>query len=636
MPDYEFTDEQRAILGHDGTLSARVLAGPGTGKSATMIAMLEQMAGDIERKVKLLTFTRAATAELAGEVATHGLDGIKPSTLHAFAIAVLMRNPGCADFPEPFRLADDWEGRYVVEGGLAKRIGCPVPQIRKLIAEMSANWWSLRTDVKPEITSEQRARFNGAWQQHRKVYGYTLLAEPPYRLLHALQDHPTGLQGVEWDMLIVDEYQDLNACDLRVLLKLAERGASIIGVGDDDQSIYSFRKATPDGIRDFLTDYPTAQNYPLTINHRCGRNIIDWANHVIQGDPNRPAKQALICTAEAPDGEVALLSYEDNEQEAVGVGKLVNHLVNDEGLAPEDVLVLLRSMGAGQLPQTLKAAIENHGIAVADANEIAELLALDQNRLVLACLRLLVNRADALAWATIVHLTYGVGPSFTEKVYASAVEQRETFGVALIRLHAARYPDGPAASRARAQAEVAVVLTWLDANTPPDERPADGWGGWIAEMTDVAGHAQVTERLAEYLHLIDDALDDDIGLSAYLGQIAPVGKDIATAQTGSVRIMSMSASKGLTVEATVVVAAERGIMPLGKSDIDDAEERRLLFVAMTRSKKYLYCTWARQRWDSTAWIGAANVGGKRTPSVFFGGGPVTSQDGNGYASAKWQ
>ena len=125
----------------------------------------------------------------------------------------------------------------------------------------------------------------GGWQEHRQIMGYALLSELPYALRIALRDHP-DLDGVDYRVLVVDRYQDLNACDLDVLQRLA-RGCTIIAAGDDDQSIYSFRKAHPQGIREFLEDYPGAADYPLTITRRCARSIVNWANYVIQGDPDR-------------------------------------------------------------------------------------------------------------------------------------------------------------------------------------------------------------------------------------------------------------------------------------------------------------------------------------------------------------
>jgi DNA helicase-2/ATP-dependent DNA helicase PcrA len=330
MP-FDPTPEQAAILGHDLQRHARVLAGPGTGKSATVVALLEQvLSGPRPPRVKLLTFTRAATGELAQRVAEHPAAATqRPSTIHSFAISVLMRNRGAGGFPEPLRIADDWEQSEVINPDLARRIGVTKPFLqRQLIPEMASGWERLDPLNFPEVDAALRARFLNAWHEHQRIFGYTMLAELPYRLREALRDHP-DLQGVDYELLIVDEYQDLNACDLEVLKLVAERGCKIIGTGDDDQSIYGFRWAAPEGIRRFLEDYENASDYPLTLTQRCGRRIVEWANYVIQGDGERPRGRKLRCVDGAADGTVALLSFGNQAAEAEGIAELVEHLIRE-------------------------------------------------------------------------------------------------------------------------------------------------------------------------------------------------------------------------------------------------------------------------------------------------------------------
>lgn len=274
MADFIPTPEQQAILNHDPGRHARVLAGPGTGKSAILVALANRLlAEDAERRVKLLTFTRAATGELARRVSEHPAAATeRPSTIHSFAISVLLRNPGAGDLPQPLRIADNWEYENIVRPTLARRAGVRVTQLDRLVREMAANWESLRPDRDVTVGGAERARFLGAWNEQRRILGYTLLAELPYALREALQNHP-NVMGVDYEVFIVDEYQDLNACDLEVLRLIAERGCSIIAAGDDDQSIYSFRRAAPEGIRRFPQDYPGCADYPLSITRRSARRI---------------------------------------------------------------------------------------------------------------------------------------------------------------------------------------------------------------------------------------------------------------------------------------------------------------------------------------------------------------------------
>src|SRR6266851_1094792 len=139
------TPEQTVILGHGVDRHARVLAGPGTGKSATLVALVNQLlSGNPAPRLKLLTFTRAATGELAKKVSEHPAAAAeRPSTIHSFAISVLLRNPGTGDFPQPLRIADGWEDDQIVRPTLARRADVRVTRLKNLFREMAANWESL-------------------------------------------------------------------------------------------------------------------------------------------------------------------------------------------------------------------------------------------------------------------------------------------------------------------------------------------------------------------------------------------------------------------------------------------------------------------------------------------------------------
>lgn len=635
MPDFTPTPEQLALLAHDARRHARVLAGPGTGKSATLVALVDRLVlGDPAPRVRLLTFTRAATGELAKKVSAHPAAAAeRPSTIHSFAISTLLRNPGAGDFPEPLRIADSWEYKNIVRVTLARRAGVTVSMLDDLVKEMAANWQSLRPDQDPGVDQDTRARFLGAWNEHRRVYGYTLLDELPYALRRALADHP-DLQGVDYDILVVDEYQDLNACDLEVLALVAGRGCAIIGAGDDDQSIYGFRRAAPEGIRRFPEDYPGAADYALSVTQRCGRRIIDWASYVIAGDPDRPAERPRLTSAVgSPDGDVALLAFRGQVAEARGVASIIQGLVQNDGLQPSDVLVMLRSDWQGQFSNPIRERLGEMGIPCSDPNVVDRMLEESGNRRLLEAGRLLSNREDAIAWASLLAQTDGIGARFLDYVYERARERRCQFGQALLDAHGAGYPDGPGGSARRANTLVTGVLGWLDDHPLPDE-PEERWGRWII---DAAGGEVVpapSDALAELLLELDGMGEPGQGLGAYISQVGPLGKDLHQSHGEGVRIMSMGASKGLTVRAAIIAAAEEGLVP--RPDCDLGEERRLLYVAMTRAKEFLYCTWARRRRGPTARAGASRVGTMRHHSTFLDGGPVRSEDGATYLAARFR
>lgn len=625
MP-YRPTREQQAMLAHNVDRHARVLAGPGTGKSATLVALVDQLlAGNPAPRLKLLTFTRAATAELAKKVSDHPAAAAeRPSTIHSFSISVLLRNPGTGDFPQPLRVADKWEEHQIVHPTLAHRINVRVNHLDNLIREMAANWEFLEPRVHPRVDPAERARFVGAWNEHRQIYGYTLLAELPFALRQALRDH-ADLEGVQYNVLIVDEYQDLNACDLEVLHLIADRGCSIIAAGDDDQSIYSFRYAAPEGIRRFPEDYPGSMLYPLSVTQRCGRSIIDWATYVIAGDPDRPHdRPALTCADGSPDGEVALLAFPGEITEAQGIATLIQQLIERDEVQAEDILVLLRGDHNGTFSGPIKRALDDLGIAYSDPDAVERMLAEPANRRMLAAFRLLVHERDSLAWASLLLLTPGIGQVFCDYIYERARVARVQFGEALFAAYEANFPDAPRSGN-KAKALMQVVTAWLAAHPAPEEKPEDGWGHWMVET---AGDDVVPEPSAacvELLYALDSLVEERQGFDRFMSQITPLGKDRALAESNGVRIMTMVGSKGLTVRATIIAGLDDGIVP--RPDADLGEERRLLYVAMTRAKEFLFCTWAGQRRGPTARAGRARVRLRRQHCHFFVGGPVQSQDG---------
>jgi superfamily I DNA/RNA helicase len=155
------TPEQEAFIAHDVTGCARLLAGPGTGKSAAVIRLILGAAADQQRIGRLLTFTRAATNELKEKVAEHPEALATPNTVHSFSISTLLSNPGASGLPEPIRIADDWEWKELIREHLKALVGCSVRLIERARQEMASNWESLEPSEDPELPEDVRNRFAG-------------------------------------------------------------------------------------------------------------------------------------------------------------------------------------------------------------------------------------------------------------------------------------------------------------------------------------------------------------------------------------------------------------------------------------------------------------------------------------------
>jgi DNA helicase-2/ATP-dependent DNA helicase PcrA len=407
---------------------------------------------------------------------------------------------------------------------------------------------------------------------------------------------------------------------------IADRGCRVIAAGDDDQSIYSRRRAAPEGIRRFPKDYRDASDYPLSVTQRCGSHIIRWASYVIEGDPDRPTKSRLTPARGSPAGHVALLSFADEKAEAKGIAELIQRLVQDQNVPPSEILVLLRGDHNGMFSKPIKAELKKLSIGYSDPDFVTRVLATPPNRKMVEVFRLLVHREDSIAWASLLSLTQGVGDTFLDYVYEWARTERTTFGKALLEAYEGGFAGGPKAPSERARAMIASILKWVESHpVPEDDEPSFGWGRWITETAGGPLVPPPSEDLAKVLLSLDELAESGQELGRYLGQIAPLGKDLALAESEGVRIMTMGGAKGLTVEATIIAALEEGIVPRPNADL--GEERRLLYVAMTRARRFVFGTWARRRRGPTARAGAKRVALHRQHSTFLDGGPVESEDG---------
>ena len=238
-----------------------------------------------------------------------------------------------------------------------------------------------------------------------------------------------------------------------------------------------------------------------------------------------------------------------------------------------------------------------------------------------------------MAWAGLLTLEERDRARVLQVDLRPAVAANASFAEALLAAHAEGFPDAPAASRTRATAAVQQALDWLERQELPEEAPDTGWGAWIVDALRGDPTAEMSDELAGILTGVDEVVEPGVGLGRYLGQVQPLARDQAATQAGGVRFMSMNMSKGLTVEAAIVVAAEEGVIP--RPDADVAEERRLLYVAMTRARRFHFVTWARRRTGPTARAGAPNVRERRTETRFLRNGPVRTQDGQPYIDDRW-
>lgn len=633
----DWTGEQLALLAHPIDRHGCVLAGPGTGKSTTVLTLATRLLdANGPTSIRVTTFTRAAAAELALRAVEEGHE-LEPGTVHSFALALLMGNPTVSDLPRPLRIPDSWEGKELVQSDIARRlrgrgfIGTRRSTVERLEREMAARWESLDPELEllSEVSPELRNAYLGVWAEHRTVFGYSLFAEMPLKAAEALEDHPDlELHGLQ--LLIVDEYQDLNRCEIYMLQALTRFGVHVLGVGDDDQSIYSFRMADPAGIRQFGDDFERSLNYSLSVSQRCGVNVLTPARVLIETAQVRAPKPPLTPRERNLAGEFEYLSFRNQDHERDGVARLVAHLIGRRGLRPSEIVIMLRADHNGVWSGPLRQTLNKRGIPAVDVEQALAPLAEVTTRSALAIARLAVHREDSLAWWSLLRTTWGISEEFESAVTDESIARRERFAQRLARVAMDPPVGAPENSVKRAIALIQNVNAFLDGvDVEGVVASAQGWAPWLLETAKSFG-IEVSQEFVDLALNVGQVTPQEHGLAHFLNQLEPVTKDLALQVEGAA-IMSMSRSKGLTRRAAITMGVENGVIPSPRSP-DVEEERRLLYVAMTRAKEFCYLTMATRRTGPTAFTGSGGAPQRasRGRSPFFSATPIGPRDGESF------
>jgi len=429
--DDKLTSEQRVAASHVGS-HACLLAGPGTGKTLVLtrrvLYLISQHNTD-PGDILALTFTRAAAKELKQRITSelgNEAGNLTISTLHSFALKTLLQQGAGRWLPDPIRIADDWEERYIIEEDMKSILNLSdVREARNKLKRLSADWEQLTADEADYRNPDPS--FYGAWQEHRKIFGYTLRAELVYQLKHSLEEDIVRLNQLQ-KYILVDEYQDLNPCDLAIIKGLATAGAELYVAGDDDQSIYGFRFADPEGIRRFPKEYDPAKLLTLQVCRRCGSQILALANYVAEQDPRRATK-ILNPAVDAQAGEVRILNFANQCEEAESIAKICQWLIQKQNIPPEEILILLRGDRNHAFSKTIRMGLEAIKIPVGVVANPLECLDQDDGRIFLSILRLVANEQDHLAWRTLFQKrkNNGFGQVRLEKMYNLAHSRGENF-----------------------------------------------------------------------------------------------------------------------------------------------------------------------------------------------------------------
>jgi DNA helicase-2/ATP-dependent DNA helicase PcrA len=636
--DDDLLPEQRTAASYEGT-HARLLAGPGTGKTLSLTRricyLIENRHVEPER-IMALTFTRAAAYVLRQRVTEElGQDRIpRISTIHSFSLRQLLRNSRLITaLPQPLRIADDWEERNIITEDLKAMLGLArIEDIRHLFNLLSADWQTLTAEEEHWEDRFANPAFLGAWREHRECYGYVLRSELVYQLKRALEQYGDFQLETPLQYLLVDEYQDLNRCDLAVVAAIGNRGTEVYVAGDDDQSIYGFRKAHPAGIRRFIIDYHGARDMTLSICKRCDRDILNIGLFVARQDYERIDKP-IHPEEGRGTGEVALLRFRDQIAEAGAITEICRHLLDRHGLQAHEILILLRSDNKGMLSTVIRDHLESAGIPVAPTTAENDPLNEFSGRQVLAILRMIANPVDHLAWRTLLQLRSNlIGPASIQTLYRLANTQGFRFSQAVQRVtEDTSLMASPYGRRVQHEVEeIQSILGDLDGEeivtvgTDAVRSTIEAVVNRIVEGED--DRQRVPEELNRLIELLEP-----ISVADFVRGIEVSSESIEQEiEIDKVNILTMHKAKGLTAEAVIVMAAEDEYIPGRAEGEEIGDERRLLYVSLTRARHYLSITYCDRRTGRQRHTGRTSGNQRRTLTRFLQDAPIRPQGGIEY------
>lgn len=609
--DNELSPEQREAACHTGG-HARLLAGPGTGKTRTLtqhICFLVEEKGISPEKIRAISFTRATAGELHQRISSVLSENQVPvvSTLHSFALSELLtKATNVNDIIFPLRFADDWEESHIIYEDIKEMIGMTKDDVKHLFQLLSSNWESL--DIEKEdwetLFHTRNPQFIGAWQEHRRIYGYTLRSEIVYQLKKAMdQSGSTYFKG-DFDYIIVDEYQDFNKCDLSIFNHLAATGAELYVAGDDDQSIYGFRKAHPEGIRRFPLEYRGSVDYKLSVCMRCSKKILFLGLFVAKQDFERIDKD-LKTPPNSKEGVVKILRFANQNEEASEIAKLCSYLIEFKGLKATDILILLKSDQNNAFSEIISKKLIDVGVPATklENQKLNNLSA----RSLLNFLRLYLYEYDSLSWrALLSEWCDRIGSQSIASIYNVARNNTCTFAEAIYKII-----DDPelASSNIRNQlvSQILRINYVLDRiNNKIEAFQFSGNSAFISSIEPIVYVILVAEELefddevyynviTFFLSIIDKkcpkTLDDLIRYAT-----ADFSDPEEILDSESVNILTMHKAKGLEARAVFIIAAEDEHIPYNKDPNSLSEDRRLMYVSLTRAKEYLYITFCNNRW----------------------------------------
>lgn len=592
--------QKEAAMTVDGPLL--ILAGAGSGKTKTITTRLAYLLslGIDPANTLTLTFTNKA----AEEMRNRALSMIeRPSyppllcTFHKFGLLFLRFYITKLGRKNSFNVIDTDDKNRIVKTFCEE---LPHSTVSHAISSFKNNLISPQeaakdadTEIQKEIASAYGKYENYITQNNLVDFDDLLLL--PYTILKEFPDVAEE-SSKKYQYIMVDEYQDTNRLQLELLKKLCSTHTNLCVVGDDDQSIYSFRGAVIENILFFGTMFQGAKEVKLEENYRCGRHILEIANSVIANNSQRHQKK-LKPTRESAE-KVELKSFEDEKEEARWIAKKIKELLQN-GHKPTDIAVLFRVNAVSRgIEEGFRS--ENLPYTFIGGTKFFERLEI---RDAIAYLRLSVNKYDDFSLKRVINKPKrAIGKVTIEKLEATA----KGLNIPIFELISSHFFEKTLQESIGKKAFL-EIKKFVEIVEGLEEYKKQSTFTLLENFEDSIGlkkfflslpnEEERAQNLDEFYASVKEffKINPQMDIEEYLNDIS-IQSDVDEAKNwDGVSIMTVHSSKGLEFKTVFVIALEEGFFPVSGEDTDIEEERRLCYVAFTRAKDKLFLSTSKSR-----------------------------------------
>lgn len=591
-----------------------VLAGAGSGKTKVItekIAWLIRSGHYSAHQIAAITFTNKAAREMRARInLTLGAEpeGLVISTFHALGLKFLQYEHQAAGLKRNFSVLADDESRAVMKDLAIKGVKTDTLNLFQSLISRSKN--ALQTPEQAQSLARsprelECAKLFSDYQRRLDLLSALdfddLIARPVRLLSEDAELRQRWRQKIRY--LLVDEYQDTNAAQYQLLRLLAGDEGMFTVVGDDDQSIYSWRGANPENMNLLAHDYPALKVVKLEQNYRCSKRILHAANALIAHNPHVFEKKLW---SENPEGESLLLKdFPTDTLEAEYVAGAISNLRALERVPLGQIAVLYRG---NHLSRAVELALRGLGISY-QLSGGTSLFERQEIRDLIAHMRLLANPDDDIAFVRAIRAPKrDIGDVSLERL-AEAAKQAHCSMIEAARAHAVlKSLSSRAANAVTEFAELQTQLRRFAQYATPGEIAQQliqrsGYLEWLKlQNRDAAVFERRQEILNDFTSWLSHHAPAHIAkakgldaLNAALTQISLAGKDDDS--ENAVRLMTLHSSKGLEFDHVFLIGMDEGTFPHHSAVEENRleEERRLLYVGITRARKQLCLSYPKTR-----------------------------------------